>query len=69
MSFAGASPVRWATEDVDGDGDVDLLLNFKTRELNLDKNSAEATLTGKTLDEVQIEGTDTVNIVPKDKGK
>jgi hypothetical protein len=65
--FAGAMPLRWAVEDVDGDGDVDLLFHFKTQELDLDDNSPEATLSGESLDGVQIEGTDTVNIVPKGK--
>ena len=67
VEFAGASPKRWTMEDVDGDGDEDLLLHFKTQELNLAEDSTEATLTGETLDGVQIEGTDTVNIVPEDK--
>jgi len=63
--FAGASPVRWTIEDVDGDGDMDLLFHFKTQELDLDENSTEATLTGSTYDGDPIQGTDTVNIVPK----
>ena len=65
--FADAQPVRWAMEDVDGDGDVDLLFHFKTRELDLDENSAEATLTGETYGGTPIQGTDTVKIVPKGK--
>jgi parallel beta-helix repeat protein len=67
VEFAGASPVRWTMEDVDGDGDVDLLFHFKTQELQLDANSTEATLTGATTDGTPIEGTDTVKIVPKGK--
>ena len=67
VEFAGASPVRWTMEDVDGDGDTDLLFHFKTQELNLDKNSTEATLTGYTSGGEFIWGTDTVNIVPKGK--
>jgi len=67
VEFAGAEPVRWTMEDVDGDGDMDMLFHFKTQELNLDGDSTEATLTGETVDGVQIEGTDTVNIVPKGK--
>jgi hypothetical protein len=63
--FAGAQPVRWTLEDVDGDGDLDLLFHFKTQELNLTEDSTEATLIGETLDGMQIEGTDTVNIVPR----
>lgn len=62
--FAGASPLRWAWEDVDYDGDVDLLLQFKTQELNLTEGSTEATLTGYTFDELPVQGSDTVNIVP-----
>jgi hypothetical protein len=32
--FAGAEPVKWSMEDVDGDGDIDMLFHFKTQELN-----------------------------------
>ncbi len=65
--FAGAEPVRSTLEDVDGDGDLDMLFHFKTQELNLDEDSTEATLTGETNDGTPIQGTDTVNIVPKSK--
>jgi hypothetical protein len=65
--FADAAPLRWTTEDVDGDGDDDLLFKFRTQELNLDQNSTAATLTGETSDAWRIEGTDAVNIVPKGK--
>jgi hypothetical protein len=64
VEFAGASPMRWTQEDVDGDGDLDLLFHFKVQELSLDATSTEATLTGETFDEAQIEGMDTVNMVP-----
>ena len=55
---------------MDGDGDDDMLFHFKTQDLDLTPESTEATLTGKTLDEldeIDIEGMDTVNIVPKGK--
>ena len=67
--FAGASPLRWTIEDVDNDGDMDMLFHFKTQELDLTKDSTDATLTGTTYDGTLVEGTDTVNIVPKGKGK
>ena len=67
VEFAGAKPVRWKLEDVDGDGDDDMLFHFKTQELNLDKDSIEATLTGKTFDGIEIGGTDAVRIVQKKK--
>jgi len=67
VEFAGAEPVRWTMEDVDGDGDTDMLFHFKTQDLNLDGDSIEAILTGKTTDGISIEGTDTVNIIPKGK--
>ena len=66
--FAGASPVRWAMEDVDADGDMDLVLHFKTQGLNLTDASMNATLTGETTtDGKHIRGTDSVNIVPDNK--
>ena len=67
VRFAGAAPRRWTMEDVDRDGDLDLLLNFRIRELDLDETSTEATLTGETFPHaggVHIEGTDTVRIIP-----
>lgn len=70
VKFAGASPVRWTMEDVNGDGRLDMLFHFKTQDLvDLNENSTEATLSGHTIDKRPIEGTDSMNIVPKTKGK
>ena len=63
--FAAANPLRWKMEDVDYDGDYDMLFHFMTQELALTKDSTEATLEGKTIYGDQITGTDSVNIVPK----
>lgn len=65
--FSDATPVRWTMEDVDNDGELDMLFHFKTESLTLDENSHEATLTGDTTDGLHVRGTDTVNIVPKGK--
>jgi len=67
VHFAGATPLRWTLEDVDGDGDKDMLFHFRTEQLNLDQNSTEAVLTGKTIEEVAFEATDKVQIVPVKK--
>lgn len=67
VSFADAQPLRWALEDVDGDGDMDLLFHFNTQELNLGESSTEATLIGATGGGQSIQGTDTVDIVPQSK--
>ncbi len=67
IQFAGASPLRWAHEDVDGDGDIDLIFHFKTQELDLNEDSTSACLTGKLLDETPINGCDSVRIVPPKK--
>ena len=61
--FAGAEPVRSTLEDVDEDGDLDMLFHFKTQYLELDENSTEATL---TVDGIAA-GTDTVRIVQSKK--
>lgn len=53
-----------STEDVNGDGLIDLLVHIETEGLDLVVGSTEAVLQGSTFDDVPIEGTDTVNIVP-----
>jgi len=64
--FAGAYPVRWVMQDVDYDGDMDMLFFFKTQDLtSLSSASTDATLTGATYIGQPIQGTDTVNIVPE----
>jgi len=52
-------------QDVNNDGFTDLVCHFKTQELGLDEYNTEATLTGETYGGNPVEGTDTVNIVPK----
>ena len=65
--FANASPIKRKMLDVDSDGDIDMVLYFNIRELNLGINSTEATLTGETNDGEQIVGTDSVSVVRKGK--
>ena len=51
-------------EDIDGDGDVDVLLHFKTQETGIQNTDTQACLTGSTLNGNQFEGCDSIQIVP-----
>ncbi len=63
--FAGVPPlpIGKSSEDVNGDGLLDLVLHFKTQDLNLQPGDTEACLSGKTLDGQDIEGCDSVRII------
>jgi len=62
--FSGASPLRWVLQDVDWDGDMDLVFHFKTQEFNLKSSSIDASLTGTTYGGISVEGNDLVKIIP-----
>ena len=63
--FAGAAPVHYAMEDVDNDGDMDMILHFNTQETDIMPGDTEATLTAQTYDGKAFFGTDSVRTIPK----
>ncbi|MHC4092005.1 MAG: hypothetical protein ACYSVY_17345 [Planctomycetota bacterium] len=50
-------------EDMDGDGDVDLLFHFRLGDTGLDCASTEGTLSGETFEGEAIEGIDAVRMI------
>jgi Domain of unknown function (DUF4114) len=58
-----AAAVHSAREDVDGDGNTDLILHFRTQDTGILCGTTSAHLTGKTFDGQQIEGSDSIRTV------
>ena len=67
VEFAGAEPVHWSYEDIDDDGNDDIIFHFRIQELVLDQNSTEATLKAELLTGEKVTGTDDVRMVPSKK--
>lgn len=72
VTFEGASEThvdkksglaRRHEEDVDGDGDTDLVLHFRQGDTGLTCGSTEGTLEGKTFAGQAIKGTDAVRMI------
>lgn len=76
VTFEGASEIhadkktgdaRRHEEDVDDDGDIDLVFHFRFGDTALTCESTEGTLIGQTYDGVQIQSVDSVRTVPPAK--
>jgi probable HAF family extracellular repeat protein len=61
----GASEIhgRGHREDVDGDGRMDLVLHFGTRDTGIQCDDTEVVLTGATFDGGALQGTDAISTV------
>jgi len=78
VTFEGASEThvdrrsgepRRHEEDVDGDGDTDLVFHFRLGDTGLTCDSEEGTLTGETFDGQAIVGTDSVHMIDRGGGR
>jgi hypothetical protein len=60
---AEACAITHNLEDVDQDGDLDLLVDFQSRDTGIACGDTEATLTGTTFDGQAITGSDAIKTV------
>jgi hypothetical protein len=65
VKLRGKSQEVGSLDDVDDDGDLDLVVQFYINELELEEGATEAVLTGKTKSGAEIMGKDSVRIVPE----
>ena len=64
VKMKGQGTPTTSIKDVDGDGLLDLVVHVSTEALALSLTDTEATLEGNTYDGENIEGTDSIRIVP-----
>jgi hypothetical protein len=61
----GEAPVvHYAYEDLDDDGDIDLILHFRTQATGIAEDDTEVTLAGESDSGTAFSGTDVIKIVP-----
>jgi hypothetical protein len=58
-----ALPVHFALEDVDGDGDTDMILHFNAQDAGIQCGDTSPSLTGETFGGQVIEGSDSIRTV------
>ena len=57
---AGIAHAQGHIEDLDGDGDLDTVVHFRTQDTGVECGDTEATLIGQTLSGIRFEGTDSI---------
>ncbi|MEE8160884.1 MAG: hypothetical protein V3T61_04530 [Acidobacteriota bacterium] len=60
QSGAGMAHRSGHLEDADGDGDLDLVLHFRTQETGVQCGDTSASLTGETFDGQPLQGSDSI---------
>lgn len=63
VRLKGKSGHSGSLQDVDGDGDLDLVVQLEINQLELTEGSTQAVLIGKTLSGLEIQGVDSVRVV------
>jgi hypothetical protein len=58
-----AAPVHFTLEDVDGDGDIDMVLHFNTQDTGIVCGVTSVSLIGETLSGQVIAGADSIKTV------
>lgn len=66
-STKGKSGKIGAFDDLNGDGYMDLVVQFPTEDLALTQDDSEATVTGELTDGTPIRGTDSIRVVPPEE--
>ena len=64
VATQGRGTPMTSVADLNRDGRVDLLLHFRTQDLELDPTATEAVLKGRTFSGQLIRGTDSIRLVP-----
>ena len=63
MVFAQAHSTHSSLQNVDHDGDLDLILYFKCQQVSIPADGTEACLQGRTYQGLSVEGCDSVRII------